>query len=213
MSAKAPGILTQMESDELPALVGSKTPTREAKRQATQVTPDSKKKAKPGEAVHVQQEIEKYYTPQTLDASTYLQHFDGSKPVLDTVKEPPTTVFWKDVSYGMFTLFYVNVFFGKREGNIYPILKAHQMVGMRNAPVHVTKLEQEFVDEAAFIAISPRRHDKFMDSPIYKHSSSEHATKLKEIVMIKAYAEPTIEKKCQTLGLIVQVSCLSQIFY
>ena len=122
--------------------------------------------------------------------------------MLDTLKNAPYVLYCKDVSFGLFTLYYVDFFGAQKEGNVWPILAAHQCVRHTRA---LTDNMHQFVADAGLLAISPRRASRSRNDPIYKRSAADPAAKYKEVVFVKAFVNNNSLNKHRLAATIVKV--------
>jgi len=112
-------------------------------------------------------------------------------------------LYCKDVSFGLFTLYYVDFFGSQKEGNVWPILAAHGCVRYNRS---ISENMHQFVADAGLLAISPRRANRSSNDPIYKRSAVDPAAKYKEVVFVKAFANNNSLNKHRLAATIVKVS-------
>ena len=192
----------------------SPSPDNTTKRASEQplVTPDKQKKkqkqTRTKGRTKQQATINKFYPNKILKASTYLQDYQGHKDILCTLTEPPQTVMARTVCWGMFTLYYINYFMRKKEGYVYPILRALGAIRERDGSRYQgDPVDRQFRAQANFIAVLPRRARKDLNAPTFKDyvpkDSQYKDQKYKEMVLVKANDS---DNKHVTSQVIVDVS-------
>ena len=177
------------------------------------ITPDDNKRSKQiprKDKNKKQKDISNWYGNKVLDPSRYLR-IDTAYTAINGLRDPPLICFWKDVAYGMITLFYVNMFMGNREGNVWPILKAYQHL-KKTEKTKCDRDDDTFVKQTRFLGIFPRRISKQEDAAVLKSGKVDPSKNYPEVVLAAAFPESSTsnQKKMETVKNIVKVNHMCQ---